>query len=168
MGFASYRFLPGAESSHTARRNCYCLAGGWGSDSLGESLSLRIEEERKPRGYLLAYLLTRVDVATMASMRLGAPGRVLETNTCFYLRDAMRILISALQENSNGTGEGSGRGPWSDQGVGGLGRRETLGSSVHRGRGKAGGRAGDGSLKRGKGNDGDYVCGHKILGYQTL
>lgn len=80
----------------------------------------------------------------------------------------MRILISALQENSNGTGEGSEMGQWSDQGVGGLGRRETLGSSVQRGRGKAGGRAGDGSLKRGKGKDGDYVCGHKILGYQTL
>ena len=43
-----------------------------------------------------------------------------------------------------------------------------LGSSVQRGRGKAGGGAGDGSLKRGKGKDGDYVCGHKILGYQTL
>lgn len=81
-------FLPiltwGREQPYSKEKLLLSGSGGGGggrvSDSLGESLSLRREEERKPRGYLLAYLLTRVDVATTASMRLGAPGRVLETN----------------------------------------------------------------------------------------
>ena len=81
MVFAFYWFLPGAESSRAARGNCY----GHFQRALEKESVLENRGERKPRCYLLARGLTWVYVATKASMKLGAPGRVLKTNSKYLL-----------------------------------------------------------------------------------
>lgn len=99
MVFAFYWFLPMAESSHAARRNCYCLVRGHFQRALEKE---PVPENRGERNQDVIFWLMGWHGHMWPQRPAWGWGLQEEfwkqvAKTCFYLRrDAMRVLISAL------------------------------------------------------------------------